>query len=54
MMWIGWVFFMAIVLSSARYFRHYWKRSIYIHTTFGILVFFITLTAAIMAWGRNW
>lgn len=54
MMWLMWVVFMGIVLSSARYFRHYWRKSIYIHATFGIIVLITTLTGASMAWARNY
>ena len=54
MMYTCWVIFMMIVLSSARYFRHYWRKSIYIHVTFGIGVFVITVTASMMAWGFNY
>lgn len=54
MMWLCWVVFMLVVVCSARYFRHYWRKSIYIHTVFGIITFVITVVAAMMAWGRNW
>lgn len=52
-MWLAWVIFTAMILSSARYFRHYWRRSIYIHATLGILVFLITTAGVLMAWSRN-
>lgn len=53
-MWLCWVIFMLVTLCSARYFRHYWKRAIYVHTVFGITAFVVTVTACMMAWGRNW
>lgn len=54
MMWVSWVIFMLVTLCSARYFRHYWKRSIYIHTIFGITAFVVTVVASMMAWGWNY
>jgi len=53
MMWIAWVVFMCLIVCSARYFRHYWKRSIYIHATVGILIFVLTTVGVTMAWSRN-
>ena len=53
MMWICWVAFMCLIVCSARYFRHYWKRSIYIHATVGILIFVVTTVGVLMAWSRN-
>lgn len=54
MMWAVWVVFMMVILCSARYFRHYWRKSIYIHTSFGIACFIITFVGVLMVWGRNW
>ena len=53
MMWMCWVAFMCLIVCSARYFRHYWKRSIYIHATVGILIFVVTTVGVLMAWSRN-
>lgn len=53
LMWLSWVVLMCLIVCSARYFRHYWKRSIYIHATLGIVIFVVTTTAAMMAWTRN-
>ena len=44
---------MCLIVCSARYFRHYWRRSIYIHATVGILIFVISTVAVFMAWSRN-
>jgi hypothetical protein len=54
MMWLGWVAFMCVIVCSARYFRHYWRKSIYIHTIFGGVVINLTVAAVIMAWVRNY
>ena len=54
MMWWCWVFAMAITICSARYFRHYWRKSIYIHTIFGGVILVVTATAVAMAWHRNY
>lgn len=53
-MWLVWVVFALVTLASARYFRQYWKRAIYIHTSVGIASFVITVVALLMAWFRNW
>lgn len=53
MMWLAWVVFMCLIVCSARYFRHYWKRSIYIHASVGILIFVVTTVGVLMAWSRN-
>lgn len=52
-MWLCWVVFMCIIVSSARYFRHYWRRSIYIHITIGMTIFVLMTAAVFMAWSRN-
>ena len=44
---------MCTIVCSARYFRHYWRRSIYVHVTVGIVVFVVTTVAVLMAWFRN-
>ena len=53
-MWLGWVALMCVVLCSARYFRHYWRKSIYIHTIFSATISILTVAGVIMAWKRNW
>ena len=52
MMWWAWVFLLAISICSARYFRHYWRKSIYIHTISGTTISIITFVAIWMAWIR--
>jgi len=54
MMWLGWVALMCVILCSARYFRHYWRKSIYIHTIFGAVVALLTIAGVMMAWVRNY
>lgn len=54
LMYFTWVVLMAFVLCTARYFRHYWRKSIYLHTSFGILAFLITTAAVPMAWYMNY
>jgi hypothetical protein len=54
MMWVAWVILMAVILCSARYFRHYWRKSIYIHTIITGLAALLTVGGVIMAWKRNW
>jgi len=45
---------MCVILCSARYFRHYWRKSIYIHTIFSGTVAVLTVGGVIMAWVRNY
>lgn len=54
MMWLCWTVFMCVVISSARYFRQYWRKSIYIHTSIGITILVVTVTASLMAWGNRY
>lgn len=54
MMWVAWVLLMCVILCSARYFRHYWRKSIYIHAIFSGIVALLTVGGVIMAWKRNW
>lgn len=54
LMWFIWVVLTFIVLCSARYFRQYWKRSMYIHTSVGISAFLLFLAALWLAWSRNY
>ena len=51
-MWFLWVVLMATIICSVRYFRHYWRKLIYVHVFAGIAVFFAITTAALMAWIR--
>jgi len=53
LMWLCWVVLMCFIVCSARYFRHYWRKSIYIHATFGIIIFIVTTVGVLMAWTRN-
>lgn len=53
-MWFAWVALMCVIICSARYFRHYWRKSIYIHATIGIVVFVISIVGPLMAWFRNY
>lgn len=53
-MYLCWVIFMFTILLTARYFRQYWRKSIYIHTSIGIATFLLTLGAALIAWERNY
>lgn len=46
-MWFIWVVGFFIILCSARYFRQYWKRSIYIHTTFGLILFAVFIAGMV-------
>lgn len=53
MMWLAWVVFMCLIVCSARYFRHYWKRAVQIHVFVGITIFVFTTVGVLMAWSRN-
>ena len=53
-MYLCWVLFMFSILLTARYFRQYWRKSIYIHTSIGVATFFLTLGAGMIAWERNY
>lgn len=53
-MWLAWVALMCVIVCSARYFRHKWRKSIYIHATVGIVIFVISIVGPMMAWGRNY
>jgi hypothetical protein len=52
MMWLAWVALMCVIVCSARYFRHKWRKSIYIHATIGITIFIISVVGPLMAWGQ--
>lgn len=52
MMWFLWVALMATIICSVRYFRHYWRKLIYVHVIAGIVIFFAMTAAVIMAWVR--
>ena len=51
-MWLCWVVLMASIVSSSRYFRHYWRNSHFIHACIGVSVFVIMTLAVIAAWIR--
>lgn len=53
-MWISWTVFSLIIAASARWFRQYWKRAVYVHTCLGIFTFVIVLAGLFMAWQRNY
>lgn len=52
-MWFLWVALMALIVCSVRYFRHYWRKLIYVHVVAGLLIFFGMTAAVAMAWVRN-
>ena len=54
MMWVAWTLLMMTIVASARWFRQYWRRSIYIHASIGIAIFLITTVGVMMAWTRNY
>ena len=51
-MWLCWVVLMASIVSSSRYFRHYWRNSHFIHACIGVSVFVITTLGVTAAWIR--
>ena len=49
-MWFAWFALTIVLIATTRYFRHYWRRAIYIHVTMGISIFIFTTVGAFMAW----
>lgn len=52
-MWFLWVAVMATIVCTVRYFRHYWRKLIFVHIFFGLLVFFGMTAAVTLAYVRN-
>jgi Cytochrome b5-like Heme/Steroid binding domain len=51
-MWFMWVALMMTIVVTVRYYKHYWRRLIWVHVITGTLIMLVTTAAALMAWIR--
>jgi len=53
-MWFLWVVIMAVMVCSQRYFRHYWRKAVYVHAILGITIFIVFTGFVCIPWWVNW